>query len=301
MSAPLEVGLLGFGEVGQALADDLVECEGVSVRAWDVKFGTDSAPERAVRGRRHVAAAAGADELARGCDLIVCAVTAAEDAAASRSIARGLASGAWVLDLNSVAPMTRAACAGIVEAAGGRYVEAAVMSPIAPRRIRSPILLGGPHARDFMLLADRLGFDGARVFSPDFGPASATKMCRSVIVKGLEALVMESLLAARHYGVEEAVLDSLGDLASGRDWPELARYLIGRSVEHGTRRAEEMREVAVTVEAAGFTPLMSRATATRQARAAQFPAALDAPSLAAMLDAIRLNTSEEEQRGEPPC
>lgn len=296
MSARLTVGLLGFGEVGQVLADDLAALECVAVRAYDTQFGTDGAPQHAVRARGHVAVAACAAEMASGCDVIISAVTAAEDLAASRSIAGSLAAGTYVLDLNSVAPRTRQACAGIVETAGGRYVEASVMAPIAPRRIRSPILLGGPHANAFLETAGRLGLEGARAFSPDIGPASATKMCRSVIVKGMEALVTEGLISARRYGVEQAVLESLEELMRERDWPTLARYLIGRSVEHGGRRAEEMHEVAATVEAAGVDPLMSRAAAARQAWAAQFPAALGEPTLAGMLDAI-----QGEQRGEPPC
>jgi 3-hydroxyisobutyrate dehydrogenase-like beta-hydroxyacid dehydrogenase len=234
--------------------------------------------------------------LARGCDTIISAVTAAEDVAASRSIAGSLAAGTYVLDLNSVAPRTRQLCAGIVEGAGGRYVEAAVLAPIAPRRIRSSILLGGPHASAFLEIAGRLGFEGARAFSADIGPASATKMCRSVIVKGMEALCAESLLAARHYGVEQAVLESLETFMREQDWPTLAHYLIGRSVEHGVRRAEEMHEVAATVDAAGIEPLMSRAALARQAWAAQFPAALAAPTLTAMLDAVHA-----EQEGEPSC
>ena len=80
-------------------------------------------------------------------------------------------------------------------------------------------------------------------------------MCRSVIVKGLEALLAESLLTARRHGVEEAVLASLPDLFPVGDWRKLARYMISRSLQHGRRRAEEMREAARTVAEAGVEPL----------------------------------------------
>ncbi|HZD54590.1 MAG TPA: DUF1932 domain-containing protein [Woeseiaceae bacterium] len=291
----ITVGLLGFGEVGQVLADDLAAA-GVSLRAYDTQFGTDSVPSRAVRTRPHVEAAGSANELARSCDVVISAVTAAEDVAATRSIVDGLAPGTHVLDLNSVAPDTKRECAAIVESAEGRYVEAALMAPIAPRRMRSPVLLGGPHAEAFLATAAQLGFSNARVFSAGIGPASATKLCRSVIVKGLEALVAESLLAARHYDVATDVLDSLGDLMAERDWPAYAQYLIERSIEHGARRAEEMREAASTVQAAGIEPLMSTACAARQAWAARFPAALQQPGLQPMLDAIH-----SEARREPTC
>jgi 3-hydroxyisobutyrate dehydrogenase-like beta-hydroxyacid dehydrogenase len=296
MKKSVTVGLLGFGEVGQVLADDLSEISGVLLRAYDTQFGGDSMPHRAVRARTQIEPAASAGDLPRGCDVIISAVTAAEDVAATRSISDGLGAGTYVLDLNSVAPDTRRACAAIVDDAGGRYVEAAVMAPIGPRRSRSPILLGGPHAAAFEAQARALGFSDAHLFSSEVGPASATKMCRSVIVKGIEALVTESLLAARHYGVDEAVLESLGDLTAGRDWRAYAHYLIGRSIEHGARRAEEMLEVASTVSAAGIQPLMSTACATRQAWAARFPRALEQGEVGPMLDAMR-----DEIRGNPAC
>jgi 3-hydroxyisobutyrate dehydrogenase-like beta-hydroxyacid dehydrogenase len=111
-------------------------------------------------------------------------------------------------------------------------------------------------------------------------------MCRSVIVKGVEALLAESLLAARRYGVEDAVLDSLGALLPVGDWRSLSRYMIGRSLQHGRRRAAEMREVAIAVREVGLDPWMSSACAERQAWAAQHCEAAAQLSLCAMLDAI---------------
>jgi 3-hydroxyisobutyrate dehydrogenase len=169
-------------------------------------------------------------------------------------------------------------------------VEAAVMTSVPPHGIRAPMLLGGPHAEAFLPLAEALGMQ-AQVFSAEIGRASSVKMCRSVMIKGIEALVTESMLAARHYGVEREVLASLNDLVPHKDWPGLARYMLTRALIHGRRRAEEMREVARTVDEAGFTPLQSAATAERQDWAAD--RGLELPqellkdgSLDALLDAI---------------
>ena len=107
------------------------------------------------------------------------------------------------------------------------------------------------------------------------------------MVKGIEALLTESLLAARHHGVEATVLASLQDLFPAADWRKLAQYMISRSLIHGKRRAEEMREVTVTVTNAGLTPHMSAACAERQDWAAQFRSAADEQTLEAMLDQIR--------------
>jgi 3-hydroxyisobutyrate dehydrogenase-like beta-hydroxyacid dehydrogenase len=286
MSTFARVCLIGFGEVGQILADDLIAVGVGHLTAFDILFSTKgSIPSKAIAERTGVRAAPNAPEAALGCDLILSAVTAASDLDAALSVVRGLSAGAFYVDLNSVSPRAKRQACAVIEAAGGRYVEAAVMSPFPPKRIGSPMLLGGPHAQEFRERSLRLGFKG-EVFSDEIGPASATKMCRSVLIKGLEALLTESMLAARLYGVEDTVLTSLSDLLPVGDWEKLARYMISRSLEHGTRRAEEMREVAQTVRDAGVQPLMSSATAKRQDWAAEYKSALSEPGLGEMLDRI---------------
>jgi len=282
----LQVCLLGFGEVGQALAVDL-GARGVSnLTAWDVLFTVaDSAPRRASAAQGVRLAAHVADATA-GADLVISAVAAAQDVAAARSVVPHLKRNACFLDVNSVSPGVKVEVSQIVEAAGGRYIEAAIMSPINPKRAASPMLLGGPHAAEFLAVARQLGFTGASVFSDRIGGASAAKMCRSVIIKGMEALLGESLLAARRYGVEGAVLQSLGSLLNTDDWQAQARYMISRSLIHGRRRAEEMREVARTVVEAGFEPRMSSACAVWQDWASAHRAAAAHEDLNDLLDAM---------------
>jgi 3-hydroxyisobutyrate dehydrogenase-like beta-hydroxyacid dehydrogenase len=137
------------------------------------------------------------------------------------------------------------------------------MTSVPPHRLRVPLLLGGPHAEALLPQLNRIGF-AARVASSQLGVASATKMCRSVMIKGLEAMMIESLTAARRYGVEEAVLASLRETFPDIDWADQAAYFFMRVIKHGRRRAEEMREAAVTVREAGLEPWMAAASAERQ-------------------------------------
>jgi 3-hydroxyisobutyrate dehydrogenase-like beta-hydroxyacid dehydrogenase len=137
------------------------------------------------------------------------------------------------------------------------------------------------------------------VFSDVIGRASAAKMCRSVVIKGIEALLTESLVAARRYGVEETVLESLHGMLPVGDWRVLSRYMISRSLHHGRRRAAEMREVAITVAETGIEPSMSAACAERQDWAAAHGAAKDHESLEALLDAILAGVPEPI--GAPRC
>jgi len=284
---PRRIALIGLGEVGQVLASDLHRSGGVELCAWDRLFMVEgSEPSRAARALTFVRAARSMAEAVSGSSLVISAVTAGECRAAAGEAAPALTRGAFYLDLNSVSPRTRAEAARTIEAAGGCYVEAAVMSPIAPKRIASPMWLGGPHAKAFLPLAQSLGFAGANMYSEAIGDASAAKMCRSVIIKGMEALLAESLLTARRHGVEDAVLASLQNLFPVGDWRSLARYMISRSLQHGRRRAEEMREAVKTVAEAGFEPWMSRGSVERQEWAAQHAEALSEEALTDMLDHI---------------
>ena len=258
------IALIGYGEVGRILGEDL-RARGESVIAFDLKL----ADERAQPLRDHAAAhgiglAASHAEAVRRAELIVSAVTASQAVPVAQACAPGLARGAFFLDFNSASPGAKRRAAEVVNAAGGRYVEGAVMTSVPPYRIQVPLLLGGPDAAALEPVLSALGF-APKVASEQLGVASATKMCRSVMIKGLEAMVIESFTAARHYGVEDAVIASLKETFPGIDWEKQAAYFFQRVIEHGRRRSEEVREVAQTVREAGLEPWSAAGTAERQA------------------------------------
>ena len=274
--------IIGFGEVGGIFARDLAAAGG-AVSAFDV-----AGPAQARAEQAGFAAAIAADAV-RDAAVVFVSVTAGSVLEAMRSLEGGLGHAPFVVDVNSVAPGTKQEAARVIGSAGGRYVEAAVMASVPPKGLRTPMLLGGANAGEFMRAMAGFGMD-LTDFSPEIGRASSVKMCRSVMIKGIEALTTECMLAARHYGVEADVLRTLGETLPHPDWPGLARYVISRSLIHGKRRAEEMREVARTVEDAGIEPLLSRAITERQdwawRRGAEMGAARNLPELDALLDAL---------------
>jgi len=265
MSLPQwRVGLVGYGEVGRILAEDL-RAQGVAVSACDLKLdlgqGAALREHAAAQGVQLVATHA---ELAWAADFIISAVTASQAVPVAQACAPSLRRGAWFLDFNSASPGAKQRAARLIDDAGGRYVEGAVMTSVPPYRIKVPLLLGGPHAAALQPHLNALGF-AAQVVSDQIGVASATKMCRSVMIKGLEAMVIESFTTARAYGVEDAVIASLHETFPGIDWEKQAAYFFQRVIEHGRRRSEEVREVAETVREIGLTPWSAEGTAERQA------------------------------------
>jgi 3-hydroxyisobutyrate dehydrogenase-like beta-hydroxyacid dehydrogenase len=264
MTAAMTVAIIGYGEVGRILAEDL-HALGVPVVAHDLKLGGPQASALHEHAVHHgVTLATSHADAVRDAQLVISAVTASQAVPVARACAAGLTQGAFFLDVNSASPGAKITAADLVNAAHGRYVEGAVMTSIPPYRIQVPLLLGGPDAASLLPRLTELGFS-ARVASERLGVASATKMCRSVMIKGLEAMVIESFTTARHYGVEDAVLASLQETFPGIDWEKQGAYFFQRAIEHGRRRSEEVREVAQTVREAGLAPHSAAGTAERQA------------------------------------
>jgi 3-hydroxyisobutyrate dehydrogenase-like beta-hydroxyacid dehydrogenase len=260
----MNVALIGYGEVGRILAEDL-RARAVGVVAYDLKLDNDAGrPLREHAAAHGVVPAAAAQQTVQGADLVISAVTASQAVPVAEAAAPGLDVGTFFLDFNSASPGAKIRAAGVVNRAGGRYVEGAVMTSIPPYRIRVPLLLGGPDAAALEPVLAALGF-APKVASAQLGVASATKMCRSIMIKGLEAMVIESFTTARHYGVEDAVIASLQETFPAIDWEKQGAYFFQRVIEHGRRRSEEVREVAVTVHEAGLDPHSAAGTAERQA------------------------------------
>jgi 3-hydroxyisobutyrate dehydrogenase-like beta-hydroxyacid dehydrogenase len=258
------IGLVGYGEVGRIFCAGL-QPQVAQVAAWDLKFAdpASAAAQQALAREHGVQACASMQALCEASDLVISAVTASNTLAVAEEAARYLRAGAVFLDLNSASPGTKQRAAAAVEARGAHYVEAGVMTSVPPYGIRVPMLLGGPHAAALAAVLTGWGMD-AKPVSDRLGVASAIKMSRSVMIKGLEALVIESYATARAYGVEDHVLPTLQETFPSIDWSEQGAYFFSRVVQHGKRRAEEMREAANTVREAGFAPIMTASIADKQ-------------------------------------
>jgi 3-hydroxyisobutyrate dehydrogenase-like beta-hydroxyacid dehydrogenase len=254
------LAFIGFGEAAAALAG------GAPARGFDRK--TQEAATRAAKladfARAGVAACADTAAAVTGAGAVLSLVTADQALAAARAAAPYLTRGALYLDMNSVAPATKQAAARIIDAAGGRYVDVAVMAPVHPLARAVPMLVSGPAAVDGVATLTAIGMTRVEPAPGPVGTASAIKMIRSVMVKGVEALTAECVLAAQAAGVLAPVLASLDASPPPATWAARADYNLDRMIVHGTRRAVEMEEVVRTLDALGTGSTMSRATVVRQ-------------------------------------
>ena len=261
------VGFIGFGEAARAITDGWVEAGIAGFRAaFDIKTLNGNEADAIARAcaARNVLCRSSFTELGHTSDVLFSLVTADNALAAAEAAAPVLKPGTLYLDCNSCSPRTKCRAAGIVGNAGGRYVDVAIMSPIYPKRHRTPCIVSGPYSADAAEAMAGLGMT-VKVAGPKIGEASSIKMVRSVMIKGTEALMAECFLAAEKAGVSTQVLASLTASDPAIDWPAKAGYCLERMMVHGNRRSAEMREVVATLDDLGLKPRMSAAAADWQA------------------------------------
>ncbi|GAB4391512.1 MAG: NAD(P)-dependent oxidoreductase [Kiloniellaceae bacterium] len=258
------ITFIGFGEAGGAMVAGLrEEHPALKIHLWDIRFAR---PEgAALKDKARSLQATCHDNLAAAVadtDIVLSTVVARAAVEVAREAAGRTGPGQLYIDLNSAAPRTKLAVAEALKDSGCTVLDGAILSPVPAHRHKVPILLCGPEAAAAAARLNALGFnveDGGETL----GAASATKMLRSIMIKGVEALFLECVAAASQFGASQRVLDSLQPSLPGLDWPERARYLTSRTALHGTRRAAEMGEAATMLRDLGIEPMMAEAAARR--------------------------------------
>lgn len=255
------IAIIGFGEA----ATTFCRAAGWSTMAYAFDRKTLLPQERDAKfsdyARLGVNGCVSNKDAISGKTLILSLVTADQAKLAAEESAQSITPGALFLDLNSVAPDTKKTSGRMIEAAGAHYLDVAVMEPVEPAALDVKLLVSGPRFADGVTALQDLGFKNVTGVGAEVGKASSIKMLRSVIIKGVEALTSECVLAANNAGLLEDVLTALGP-----DWMEKADYNLDRMLAHGERRAAEMREVAKTLQGFGVQPLMTGGTIERQSR-----------------------------------
>ena len=273
------IAFIGFGEAAQAFLQGWRgDQPALRAIAFDIKTNAaETAPaKQADYARCGADGAASLTEVLAQAEAVFSLVTADQAHEAAAAAARIIRPGAFFFDCNSCAPGTKRRSEALIAAAGSRYVDTAVMSPVHPGLHKTPLLLSGPQAGEAMPVLEVLGMK-AKLVEGGTGTASAIKMTRSIMIKGLEALVLECVLTGRAAGVDDAVIASLDASFPGFDWKTKSAYMMERVMTHGIRRAAEMREVALTVDETGLSGDMARATVEWQQKVGELK--LDAATI----------------------
>lgn len=195
--------------------------------------------------------------------IVFCAVTPMAAVDAAKACAGALAPGAVYVDLNSMGPAQKRAVAQAVADAGRSFVDGAVLGAAADG-IRMPLILAGREASSVADLLASFGMN-VRAVGEEPGQASAIKIVRSVLAKGLETLYVEALLAARRMHVEQEVLGTFCDWLDERPSAATAELLVTTHLLHAQRRMHELDMSVEAVREAGVAPVLAQAVRDRLA------------------------------------
>lgn len=222
---------------------------------------------------------------------VVTGVEARNAALAARDV---LKPGTLFFDVNTLTGPQTAAIAEEMYKAGIDYVDFAAMGGFSTTGHKVPFVLSGPAAERAAAFLKPFGFN-VTVMSDRAGDASAVKIIRSVMVKGIEALSVECLVAAHRAGLVDEVLACFSDIDE-RTFAGMASSLVTSHVVHAKRRMEEMDKARENLIELGIQPLMTERTRESHARTVAAEIAPADASLPSFEEALELLSEKVVKR-----
>ncbi|NLS06863.1 NAD(P)-dependent oxidoreductase [Rhizobium sp. P32RR-XVIII] len=259
------IGFLGFGEASFNIAEGL-RGEGLKgIRAYDAAWQKVPQSEliKTRAAKADVVLEPTLQDLVEKSDIVVCSISANLALPIAEQCAPLLRPDQLYVDINSAGPDTKVAVDRVVSP-HATFVDVAVMGTVPGNRHKVPMLASGKGASTFAEFCNGYGMSVTALAGPA-GKASASKMFRSIFMKGYVMLLLEAVIAGRQFGLEDDVLASIRDTITGGDFLRNANDLIARGVIHAERREHEMDEVIATLRSLGVDDTMSRAAKAKLA------------------------------------
>lgn len=246
----MKIALLGLGEAGSRFANDLVEL-GVRVSGYDPN------PKRALRPAIRLAKSNA--DAAQDADIILSVNLSAVAEQVAAEVLPVLQPGQLYAEMNTASPDTKRQVEAIIAPSGALAVDVAIMAPVPPKGIFTPFLISGPGAQAFTEKLLPLGLS-ISVLSEQVGEAATRKLLRSIVYKGVAAVIGEAVAAGQSFGLEAYIREQILSVIGGND-ALIDRFLEG-SKTHAVRRSHELEAVVSMLTARNIEPVMSRATLT---------------------------------------
>ncbi|MBF7140970.1 MULTISPECIES: DUF1932 domain-containing protein [Pseudomonas] len=256
----MDLVFIGFGEAAFHLSLGLRTQSTLSIGTFDANVDDPQRGalihERATQTQ--VMVFASLEAACQSARFVVCLTSASSALGLAERVMPLLKAGQTYVDMNSAAPTVKHAINALPRAAGVSFCDAAVMGTVPGNNHRVPMLLAGDGAEAFNAAFAPYGMR-LRVLPGEAGAASAIKMLKSIVMKGLPQLLLEAFQAAETFHVLDTLVESLGESLNGKTVEQLANTFTARTLIHAKRRSDEMDDVVATLESAGVDAAMSRA------------------------------------------
>ena len=257
--SPIRIGFVGFGQVASTLSQPMAE-RGAQVTAYDILLQRSEG--RAIlqeRSRAQAIQFCALEKVATNADYVLSTVTTQVAREVARACLPYLGPGQVYLDLNSTAPSVKVELSQIVGPSGADFVEGAILGAVGSSGIRTRILVGGRRGRAAAETLTRLGLNASQ-YSPEIGKASTFKLLRSVFSKGMEALLIEFLIAGKKAGIQDELWEEITGLLHRDQFERVASNWVCTHATAYERRYHEMVQVADTMREIGVEPIMTTGT-----------------------------------------
>jgi 3-hydroxyisobutyrate dehydrogenase-like beta-hydroxyacid dehydrogenase len=253
-----EISFVGFGELGSSLAEGLARSGSHRLRAYIRGW-----PRASESYERRLAASgtipcASLSEAVADAGVVLAAAPAIVSLQLAREAAAHLKRGTLYADLATASVADKLAAAEALRPQGVVYADAAVLGTVAVDGFRVPILVSGPGATAIRSLLEPDGFRVTEIAGP-VGQAALVKLLRSAYLKGRDALIVQTLLAARRHGLKEVVAESLDRPGDRLPFDAIAARVLCSVALHAGRRAHELEQVGEVLREVGIDPALAQA------------------------------------------
>ena len=244
----MHIAILGLGEAGSIFANDL-SAMGITVSGWD------PLPKRSLHENVHFAESNA--DAAKDADIIFSVNLSSASEAIAKEVLPVMNANKIYAEMNTSSPQKKIAVYNILKSSGVQYVDLAIMAPVPPKGIKTPFVASGPGAKKMQEIMESLKLDFS-FLSENVGDASTRKLLRSIVYKGVAAVICEAMEAGTAFGLDEYIREQISSVIGGND-ALIDRFVEG-SYSHAERRIHEMEAVVQMLKEKDLQPLMSTAS-----------------------------------------
>jgi len=245
----ITIAILGLGEAGSHFANDLANM-GVNV------IGYDPNPIRFLH--ENILLASSNVEASRNADIIFSANLSSVSIAIAEELVDVLKPNQFFCEMNTSGPEKKKEIASILASSGVKMIDLAIMAPVPSKGIMTPLLASGENASEFATKMESLKLDIAVLENSKIGDAATRKLLRSIVYKGIAAVVCEAMEAGEAFGMESYIRGQISSLIGGNN--DLIDRFVEGSKTHALRRMYEMDAVIEMLETQGIEPIVTRGT-----------------------------------------
>jgi len=257
--ALIKIGFIGFGEVASIFSKEM-SCKGAEIRIYDVlisqKGGLETIKKRMLNDNIQISSL---EEVITKSDYILSTVPSQFAKSVAKNCVGYLRPKKVYIDLNSTSPFIKIEVSKIIQSAKADFVEGAILGAVGVTGSKTRILVTGEKGKEVAEVFNKLGMN-VSYYSPEIGKASMFKMLRSIFSKGLEALILECLIAGKKAGIEKDLWDDITDFMSKKPFDQIAANWIQTHVVAHERRYYEISQVVETMKKIGVEPIVTSGT-----------------------------------------